>query len=135
MLSAQPGRIARSLAGLMIVSLLVISCTGGTEPEDASPAELEISVVASEWKYEPADIQAPVGKTVRLVLENKGAIQHNIAIKELAFVVDAGPKQTRGKNLTLKKAGEYRLICSLPGHAEAGMVGTLTVTESTVGAP
>jgi nitrite reductase (NO-forming) len=83
-----------------------------------------------EWKFEPAQIQVPVGKPVKIVLENKGTVMHDMSIKELSFHLDAGVGRTESKTLTVKKAGEYRLICSLPGHAEAGMVGTLTAGDA-----
>jgi uncharacterized cupredoxin-like copper-binding protein len=120
------------LPALMIVVLFAVGCSGGGASEPLTPADIEIHVVATEWAFEPAQIKVPAGKTVRITLENKGSVAHNFAVKDLAFQVDVAPKQTKGRNLTLKNAAEYRLICSLPGHAESGMVGTFTVTESGV---
>ena len=37
------------------------------------------------------------------------------------------PGQTKVLKMTLKK-GKYTYICTVPGHASAGMKGTFTVT-------
>jgi uncharacterized cupredoxin-like copper-binding protein len=39
----------------------------------------------------------------------------------------ARPGQTSSIRFILDRAGSYRFSCSVPGHAEAGMVGTLVV--------
>ena len=64
--------------------------------------------------------------TVAFKVTNKGAISHDFKI--------AGKKTkslTKGKAQTLaivfKKAGKYAYLCTLPGHAAAGMKGSFTV--------
>jgi uncharacterized cupredoxin-like copper-binding protein len=39
----------------------------------------------------------------------------------------ARPGQTAKLRFKLDTPGEYMILCSIRGHAEAGMVGTLTV--------
>jgi len=41
--------------------------------------------------------------------------------------VSARPGQTARLRFVLDKPGVYEVMCSIPGHAEAGMVVTLTV--------
>jgi uncharacterized cupredoxin-like copper-binding protein len=41
--------------------------------------------------------------------------------------VPAGTTATTG--LTVARPGEYAYECTVPGHAAAGMTGTLTVTD------
>ena len=71
---------------------------------------------------------APAGK-VTIVLTNDSAIQHSIAIKAPGDVpgqvVSQGQMSTTTATL---KAGTYQYYCTVPGHAQSGMVGTLTVT-------
>jgi nitrite reductase (NO-forming) len=126
----------RRLLGLSIVvpaliGLITLGCTSN-EAQQAATATTEVKVVATEWKFEPLDISVPAGTSVKFVLTNEGQVMHNIDIKEFGFVLDAAPGQTASKTLTVKKAGDFRLVCSLPGHAEAGMAGTLNVGEQRV---
>jgi len=39
----------------------------------------------------------------------------------------ARPGQTARLRFRIDTPGIYRILCSMPGHAEAGMTGTLTV--------
>ena len=40
------------------------------------------------------------------------------------------PGQTAKIRFVIDTPGTYRILCTIPGHAEAGMVGTLVVTAS-----
>jgi plastocyanin len=66
--------------------------------------------------------------TIKLVLTNPSSsgMPHGIAIQGhgSGAVVNAG--QTTSVTATLKK-GTYTFLCPVPGHAAAGMKGTLTV--------
>ena len=57
---------------------------------------------------------------------NESSVQHNIALEG----GPEGPVVGQGgtsKFSTDVKAGEYTYLCTVPGHAEGGMKGTLTV--------
>jgi plastocyanin len=60
---------------------------------------------------------------------NKSAVQHNIAVQGNG-VNAAGPVGASGHVSTIKvtvKPGKYPFLCTVPGHAQAGMKGTLIV--------
>ncbi|MEQ1638152.1 MAG: copper-containing nitrite reductase [Methylococcales bacterium] len=91
----------------------------------------EIKIIASEFNYKPAQINAKVGENVRLTLDNKqGAIEHDFVIKELGIHLSAKAGQVTSKDLVFKQPGEYAFKCALPGHKESGMTGKLTVAAS-----
>jgi plastocyanin len=75
------------------------------------------------YKFKSATAKA--GK-VTVESKNDASVPHNIAIKGGAAgeVVQGG--ETSKVNVTLK-AGSYTFYCSVPGHEQAGMKGTLTV--------
>jgi plastocyanin len=68
---------------------------------------------------------APPGR-IEFVMDNPSPIDHNIALEDgpEGDVVGNGGTSTFTTNL---KPGEYVYLCTVPGHAEGGMVGDLTV--------
>ena len=64
-----------------------------------------------------------------ITLTNSSPLEHDVTVSEGSKVVGATPVFTGGtKSVTLKlKAGNYTFYCSVPGHRQAGMEGTLTV--------
>ena len=65
---------------------------------------------------------------VTFVMPNQSPIQHNISIQ--GPVNGKGPIIGHGATSTFKatlKPGTYTFLCDVPGHAAAGMKGTLTV--------
>jgi uncharacterized cupredoxin-like copper-binding protein len=65
--------------------------------------------------------------TVTFKVVNKGALQHDFSIngKKTALI---NPKGSATLTVTFAKAGSYPYTCTVPGHAAAGMKGTLKVT-------
>jgi uncharacterized cupredoxin-like copper-binding protein len=61
---------------------------------------------------------------------NDGDLEHDFTIAERGDepVVVAAPDQTARGAIDLD-AGTYTYYCSIPGHREAGMEGTLTVAD------
>jgi plastocyanin len=100
-------------------------------PPPAAPAEttLENPADESQLRFQKSTLEAPAG-AITLVMENPSAIEHNIAVRggdvdEQGDVVGQGGESTVTADL---EPGEYEFYCSVPGHEEAGMKGTLTVT-------
>jgi plastocyanin len=76
--------------------------------------------------FEFGKAESPAGE-IAFSMPNPAPIPHNIALEQPAIegdVVNEGG--TSAFSVTLKK-GEYTYLCTVPGHAEGGMTGTLTV--------
>jgi len=89
---------------------------------------LNISTDPTQLAFVPTTLTAPPGK-VTIVMKNASAIPHSVAIQAPGDVAGAivNQGQTSTTTATLK-AGTYQYYCTVPGHKEAGMVGTLTVS-------
>jgi uncharacterized cupredoxin-like copper-binding protein len=108
-------------------------------PAQAAPvakAATEVRVVATDLKFTPPTIQAKVGQPIKIVLENKGAIEHDIAFPTLkadqpgaSLKALAKPGQTATLEFTPTTKGSYEYICTIPGHKEAGMKGKINVVD------
>lgn len=80
-------------------------------------------------KYSTATLKAKAG-VVTIVMTNKGILPHDIGIKGKG-VNAKGKIVGKGgiSKVTAKlKPGRYLFYCSVPGHMQAGMKGTLVVT-------
>ena len=98
---------------------------GGAE----ASTTLQLAADPTSIAFDKPELLAKPGK-VTIDFSNPSAIPHNVVIlgndgKELAGT----PEITEGKESvsTDLEAGEYTFVCTVPGHEEAGMVGTLTV--------
>jgi uncharacterized cupredoxin-like copper-binding protein len=69
---------------------------------------------------------APHGK-VTFKVTNKGRLKHDfkIAGKKTKLL---GHNKTATLTVTLKKGKKYTYLCTVPGHAAAGMKGTFKAT-------
>ena len=89
---------------------------------------VEVTVEAKEFSFTPSKLTVDVGTKVRLTLENGGSVSHDFVVDELDVEMTlVSPGQSQTIEFTLERAGIYEFDCSIPGHEEAGMTGTLTV--------
>jgi uncharacterized cupredoxin-like copper-binding protein len=101
----------------------------GQAPE-ALPDARQVTVAAGEMWFDPDTIEATAGEPVNLTVVNGGDVFHDLTIDELDLQIDVDPGQRATAGLEIDDPGEYDYYCSVPGHAGAGMRGTLTVTSS-----
>jgi uncharacterized cupredoxin-like copper-binding protein len=125
-----------------LLALALSACTSKTSPEAGAPPTKEaaatapataggaaINVTLKEMTVALDKTQAPAGTTT-FVVQNTGHILHNFAIKGNG-VEQETPLLEPGQSATLTvdlSPGTYEYECAVPGHAMAGMQGTLTVT-------
>jgi len=104
-------------------------------PIQAPAPAAEVKMIATDLKFSAPTIEAKVGQPIKIILENKGAIEHDIAFPtvkadksaaSLKAVAKAG--QTATLEFTPTAKGTYEYICTVPGHKEAGMKGKINVS-------
>lgn len=100
--------------------------TGRSAPDPAEDATAE-TVVASEFRFHPPEVDVQEGAPVNLVLENEGRAFHTLTIPELEFELRAAPGDRVAGSLEDAEPGRYSFLCAVPGHEAAGMTGTLIV--------
>ena len=89
----------------------------------------EITIIATEFEFQPWEIHVQKGEAITIVLINEGLIEHDMAIPELGFHAHAEPGETVKASFVVGESGEYSFECTLPGHKLVGMVGGLHVEE------
>lgn len=109
--------------------------TTGTPAPPSSPAATATSALnlaadpGGQLAFDTKQLSAKAGK-VTITLANASPLEHNVTIAEGSTVLGTTPTFKGGsKALTLTlKAGTYTFYCSVPGHRQAGMEGTLSVS-------
>jgi len=131
-------RLSSLVGAALILGVLLTACGG------ASTANLR--VVTTDFAFTPTDATVAAGQEVSLTLTNNGSVEHEWVLMEAGYQVttpfddDDEPhvywegEVDAGESMTFtftapSEPGDYPIVCGVAGHLEAGMVGTLTVTE------
>lgn len=123
---------------------------GALDLAHQSPAALDVALgtPSGELRFVPDRLTVASGQRVVLHLTNPSPTKHYFTAKDFADAVwtqkvDAGNVEIKGpiRELELRpgsradwvfvpmRPGDYELRCTIPGHAAAGMVGRLTITD------
>lgn len=79
----------------------------------------------TEFKITPNEISVPADSVITIV--NDGTVAHDVMVDGImSDQVDAGGTTTL--DLTGLAPGTYDMICTVTGHKDSGMTGTITVT-------
>jgi manganese oxidase len=120
---------AAILAVLALVFATAVALVGRDDDDgDAGGAGggAAITVELSEFAITPAAITVPEGG--QLTVTNAGSTPHNLSITGTDITtadLDGGASETL--DLSSLAPGDYEVLCTIPGHADSGMTGTLTV--------
>ena len=90
-----------------------------------------VRIVATEFALQPSIVHVPVGRSVHLMFDNKGAIEHNVHAPGTSLQLQAPAGQVAMGDFRFDTPGEYELVCALPGHDQAGMRAKLIVDAGT----
>jgi uncharacterized cupredoxin-like copper-binding protein len=116
-------------------------------PDLAGAPARTIALQATDMKFAPDDLRIRTGETIRFVVTNRGAVEHEFVIGDRAFqdrhmremermpdmkmdeanALDLAPGQTKTLLWHFTRPGELTFACDIPGHAHAGMVGKLHI--------
>jgi uncharacterized cupredoxin-like copper-binding protein len=100
---------------------------GPSDPTSAASAGAA-TVELSEFAITPAALTVPAGGSLEVT--NAGSAAHNLTVSDTDLATaDLGAGESETLDLSSLEPGEYEVMCSIPGHEDAGMTGTLTVTE------
>jgi plastocyanin len=115
----------------VLAAALVGGCRmGGPAHTEPPPPSGSIAVEAKEYTFTPSAITVPSG-TVVFSIRNAGNEAHEFKIlagEENAGTITSIAAGTTEALTVELAAGAYQLICTLNGHDQLGMKGTLTVT-------
>ena len=123
----------------------------------STPPPVEVTLRATDFRYEPAAVEVLAGQQLAVNMENMGTLEHDFVIQEIPVEATAAESESDDEGMAANtmdetevepavhmgatagmsssvtfiptKPGTYEFFCAVPGHKEAGMTGTLTVRE------
>ncbi len=120
----------RDASFLAVIALVAAGIAGGVFAADRAieASAQHVTVTASDLRFHPAEIHVRAGEWVSLRLVNDDPVFHDWMVEGVENVdTPARPGQTTAIRFILGTPGRYAVECSVPGHADGGMVGTLVV--------
>jgi plastocyanin len=102
---------------------------GGGAAAAGGGQKLQLAADKTQLKFDKTSLSSKAGK-VTIDMKNPAPIPHDVSI-EGQGVDQHGKQVTGGGTSTVTadlKPGTYTFYCSVPGHRQAGMEGTLSVT-------
>ena len=122
-----------------VVSLLLASCGNSS----SSPSD-KIDVTMIDFQFQPKTFTVPAGQEISLNASNSGGVVHSFVIMQkdksvgteyndedkpnVYWEMEIQPGgSTETSFIAPSEPGEYELVCHIPGHFQAGMVGKLNV--------
>jgi len=141
------------LASLLAIPVSVAFAAGDLSRNNPQEIVIEMGTTAQGMYFKPNHLQLETGKAYKLVLKNVDKVKHELEATEFAekvFTRKVEVKDSDG-NMLAEIKGAVREIevgpggevewfvvpvqtgknlameCALPGHKEAGMIGTITI--------
>lgn len=99
---------------------------GHGETSRVADGAREIEVTASSFEFDPGEITVTAGEEIAIVLTSDDLL-HDFTVDGLDAHVVADVGETVEGGLRADDPGEYTYYCTVAGHREAGMEGTLIV--------
>ena len=139
----------RALGTALAAPLILAGCGASVSPPrravplSPSPDALVVPVRTTDFAFDPPVLHMPAGRLVRMELVNVGKLEHDVMLHDMPV---SGVRFPPGQHMhgdyvaahasTDKMSwvefipgapGTYHISCSVLGHREAGMTGTLIV--------
>ncbi len=135
-------KFALTLSLILLFSMVLTACGGGGSSSSGGGGAT-LNATMTDFKFDPSSWTVNAGQSVTVNLKNDGSSDHTwVVMKEpisgsftsadqskIFYSSDKVPAgQSKSVTFTAPStAGNYQVICDIPGHFEAGMVGQLTV--------
>ena len=122
------GLMVLAMAVVLVVALGVAARGSGNDPSTGSA-----EIVLEDLRFTPNQLNAKVGVPLTVRLTNRGLERHDLNFPSIHMPGLEGvesilePGETRTIRLQFDAPGSHTFICTLPGHAAAGMTGAVFV--------
>jgi plastocyanin len=104
------------------------SAKKGAATKGAAATTLKLAASPTQIAFNTKQLTSKPGK-VTIELTNPAPLEHDVGIKQNGKLIAVSKRVKEGETSVSANLapGTYTFLCTVPGHAEAGMEGTLTV--------
>jgi uncharacterized cupredoxin-like copper-binding protein len=119
-------RSVSALVAIAIASLTLVQLASARGERPTAAAVTTVQVKGGEFFFRLSTKSVARPGKVTFVFKNSGHVLHDFKIngKKTPLI---GPGKTARLVITFKKKAKYSYLCTVPGHAAAGMRGSFTV--------
>ena len=125
----------------LLITLALSACGGQNKPST------DIKVDMTDFAFTPNQYTIPVGEQITVEIQHDGMVAHEFIIMKygttvgdhfndedqpnIFWQVKVQPGESKTFTFTAPdQPGTYQIVCGMPGHVEAGMVGNLEVVSA-----
>jgi uncharacterized cupredoxin-like copper-binding protein len=119
-------RSAVALATIAVTVLAVAQVASARTERPAAATTAPVQVKGGEFFFRLSTKSIAKPGKVTFVFNNIGHVEHDFRINGRTTPL-IGPGKTAKIVVTFKKKGKFAYLCTVPGHAAAGMKGIFTV--------
>jgi FtsP/CotA-like multicopper oxidase with cupredoxin domain len=122
------GAVLGAIALVFAAVALVVGGDGGDGSGASGGGGATATLELTEFALTPAAVTVSAGGQLEVV--NNGSVPHNVSVEGTdVATADLAAGESETLDLSALAPGDYTIICTIAGHADSGMTGTLTVTE------
>ena len=127
-------------ATLVLLIVVIGAACGGGDDSGSAGITASPTIVASDFAYDQDVIEVQAGTEVVVELRNVGTLEHTWTVLQAGVAVTTGEAVMPDQVIAVMSAaaasastltfvapapGDYQIVCTVPGHLEAGMEATL----------
>jgi plastocyanin len=128
--SSRAGWVAVAVIGVLLgaaaTSLLAGLASAGGAGVAEAPTVTGV-ITAENTKFVETSVKMKDGEVLGLFVTNRDGLPHAFDVDSLGIHVQLPPNSTTAVAIKPAGPGNLQFYCSVPGHREAGMVGTISV--------
>lgn len=98
-----------------------------SQPDSTIDGAAEVAVTLDDFSFSPSPVVVTAGQATNITVTNVGAAPHDFVVPDLDIHIAVAPGETVTAGIAAQPAGTYDTLCTVPGHASLGMVGTFFV--------
>jgi uncharacterized cupredoxin-like copper-binding protein len=114
------------LAAIAIASLTLVQLASAHGDRSTAASATTVQVKGGEFFFRLSTKSVSRPGKVTFVFKNIGHVLHDFSIRGRKTPL-IQPGKTAKLVVSFTKKGKYAYLCTVPGHAQAGMKGTFTV--------